>query len=237
MKKFFYGIVILMIIGFVFPALADSNVPSRESNTPMAFPTKPTVTWGANNYLNVALPENPSVPLVFGYNGNGFPGGTNWQITEKQNSPSEPLLFTVEVQLPGSAYTGLTPSMLINTSKANEGERSGINPWSSAAGLPDKAQCRVKDGRFQCRSGWAGQWEDVKMPNANSEDIVIYERDVPDPEHPSRVGGKLWVIYNTKTGETIVIYPNITGLYRTIRYGFAATGGTILLCFVAFFVI
>lgn len=237
MKKFFVGMV--MVIALLCSATAfaqDAN--NTDPNKPITFAKQPNVTWGQGNVMNVCV-DNCQFPLTVGYNGAGFPPNTMYRISRPNSSNGQQ--FGIEYQLPGQqAWVPVTLGMLVGLTPSNSDVRPA-NPWVTAPGLPPNAQFRVHNGQPQWREGWTGPWQPMMVANSSgtgNDPILIYERDVPNPDHPNRIAGKIYVVYNTVTGEMVVIVPNISGLYKTIRHiaytGGACVGGWLLFMVIFF---
>lgn len=229
---------------FVFAAMVAALLCStaafaQATDQPILFAKQPSVTWGQGNFMNICV-ENCQFPLTAGYNGAGFPPNTLYRISKTTGPDSQ--LFGIEYQLPAqnNPWVKVTFGMLVGLTPV-EGNARPANPWVTVEGLPPNAQFRVHNGQPQWREGWTGPWQPLMVANASgtgNDPILIFERDVPNPDHPDRIAGKIYVVYNTVTGEMVVIVPNISGLYKTIRHGIYTAGGVgalWIVCVILFF--
>jgi len=126
-------------------------------------------------------------------------------------------------------------------------QNANIPPWydDESGRFPPGTLFRVRNGQFQYKMpfpkpGWRNGWQNYTpsttrasaAPAAGNpapgstvqgQGLIIYERDVPDPTRPGQIAGKIYIVYNPVTGETTIIIPKISGLWRTARMAIGAT--------------
>lgn len=95
------------IVAFVMVIVNSSTALPQNSNVLLG--TQPTNMYFNNQMLVVYLKDTPK-PLIFGYNGNGFPSGT--QTRYKMVTINDYKQWTIEYMVPGDVWRTLTWDML-----------------------------------------------------------------------------------------------------------------------------
>ncbi|OGY42693.1 MAG: hypothetical protein A2Y67_01360 [Candidatus Buchananbacteria bacterium RBG_13_39_9] len=181
-----------------------------------------------------------------------LPGTSQWQpvtagMVVQPPAATPPAVTPPPVTPPPVTPPAVTPPPVTPPPQGNVVQNANIPPWydDESGRFPTGTLFRVRNGQFQYKMpfpkpGWRNGWQNY-TPSATrasaapaagnpapgstvqGQGLIIYERDVPDPTRPGQIAGKIYIVYNPVTGETTIIIPKISGLWRTARVAIGAT--------------
>jgi len=212
------------------PATTEVSKKRLPANT-LKLALQPTLKWEDENLLSIHV--QGELPRFAMYSlGNGFPPNTEIYPTEYNGQ------WIVEYILPGQREASVITEDMLIPLLDGDAEFMEKNPM-----LPLGTQVKAENGVMYMKTPLNREFQKTNKP------LIIYGLEIYDPHKKTTVtekdGQKIikghpigyhYVIYNTDTGKTTVITPNITGKWHTIRTGVIVVSGCGLVAFICWLI-